>query len=96
MAQREPCEKCNHKLSCKEAFKRLGNLRGQSIVRNVLVAFVLPLFVFIACLAMSQQLLTRYIESSIFRSAVALLLAIASAVICVAVVKTVGKRLGKR
>jgi uncharacterized membrane protein YoaK (UPF0700 family) len=95
MAQRESCERCDHKLSCKEAFKRLGNIRGQSIVRSVLVAFVLPLLIFIACLAAAQQILTRYIKSSSLCSAVALLLAIAAAVVCVAVVKTVGKRLGK-
>jgi len=91
MAQREPCDKCGQKMSCQEAFKRLSNLQGRSIVRSVLLAFVLPLAVFIGVLMAAQQFLAVCIESDNWRTALAVLLALGAAVICVAAARMVSK-----
>jgi hypothetical protein len=96
MVQPEPCDKCDRKVSCQEAFRRLGDIEGRSMVRSVLTAFVLPLAVFIGVLALAQQLLMKYIDSVGLRAAVALLLAIAASAVCVAVARMIGKRRGRR
>jgi hypothetical protein len=95
MAQNKPCDKCGQKISCREAFRRLGNVPGRSIVRNVLAAFVLPLVVFIGALVLAQQFLAVRIESDNLRTAFAVVLALGAAVACVAVARVVGKWLGK-
>jgi hypothetical protein len=95
MAQHEPCDQCDEKLRCREAFSRLGNAPGRSIVRNVLVAFVLPLVVFIGALMLAQQFLAVRIESDNLRTALAVLLALGAAVVCVAAARIVSKWLGK-
>ncbi|MFH1372019.1 MAG: SoxR reducing system RseC family protein [Planctomycetota bacterium] len=96
MMQREPCDSCGQKASCQEVFRQLGNIRGKSVARSILAAFVLPLVVFIAALAAAQRFLTRYIDSAGLRAAVALLLAIAAAAVCVTTVRIIGKRLGRK
>lgn len=96
MTQHEPCDKCGQKLSCREAFRRLGKIQGKSIVRSILAAFVLPLVVFIAALAITQRLLEKYIDSAGLRTAVALLVAIAVAAVCVMTVRMIGKWLGRK
>lgn len=95
-SEKRACDKCGQKLSCREAFRQLGNAQGRSVVHNVLVAFVLPLVVFIAALAAAQQFLARYIDSDGLRSAVALLVAIAAAAVCVTTVRMIGKWLGRK
>jgi hypothetical protein len=97
MTQFEPCDKCGQKLSCREAFRRLGSIpREGGVVRSILAAFVLPLVVFIAALAVAQRLLEKYIDSAGLRAAVALLAAIAVAAVCVAIVRMIGKWLGRK
>jgi uncharacterized membrane protein (DUF485 family) len=95
MAQHKPCDQCGEKLRCREAFRRLGDAAGRSIVPNVLAAFVLPLVVFIGALALAQQFLAVRIESDNLRTAFAVVLALGAAVVCVAVARVVGKWLGK-
>ena len=95
-SDRRECDKCGHKASCLEVFRRLGNIKGKSVVRSVLAAFVLPLVVFIAALAVAQQLLARYIDSAGLRTVVALLAAIVVAAACVIIVRMIGKWLGRK
>lgn len=96
MTQRDPCDKCGQKASCREVFRRLGKAEGRFIVCNVLLAFVLPLVVFIAALAAAQQFLAKYIDSAGLRAAVALLAAIVVATACVTIVRMIGKWLGRK
>ena len=96
MTQFDPCDKCGQKTSCREVFRRLGSIQGKSIVRSILAAFVLPLVVFIAVLAIAQQLLAKHIDSAGLQAIVALLAAIAVAAACVAIVRMIGKWLGRK
>ena len=97
MTQYDPCDKCGQKANCREVFRRLGNIPRQGgVVRSILAAFVLPLVVFIAALAVAQQLLARYIDSAGLRTVVALLAAIVVAAACVIIVRMIGKWLGRK
>ncbi len=96
MTQHETCDKCGQKESCQDVFRRLGNIQGKSIVRHVLAAFVLPLVIFIAALAAAQQLLEKCIDSDGLRAAVALLIAITAAAVCITTIRMTGKWLGRK
>jgi len=96
MTQQEPCDHCGEKQRCREAFRQLGNVQGRPTVRNVLVAFALPLVVFIGVLMVAQQFLAVRIESDNWRTALAALLALGAAVVCVAAARIIGNRLGRK
>jgi len=96
MPQNESCDQCSEKLRCREVFQQLGNTSGRFIVRNVLVAFALPLVVFIGVLMVAQQFLAVRIESDNWRTALASLLALGAAVVCVAVARMIGNRPGRK
>ena len=88
------CDKCGQKESCQDIYRQLGNTRGKSIVRHVLSAFVLPLVIFIAALAISQRILEKYMDTEVLRTVIALLTAFTVAVISVIIIRMIGKRLG--
>jgi hypothetical protein len=45
-----PCDGCSQADGCKEAYRQLGCTDGPSVTRTVLVAFLLPLVLFIGSL----------------------------------------------
>jgi uncharacterized membrane protein len=51
MAQSKSCEGCGHAHDCSKVYERLGCVEGPSITRPVLLAFLLPILVFIGTLA---------------------------------------------
>lgn len=51
------CSQCGHKETCKEVYGKLGRYEGSSVFLDVLIAFILPIAVFIGGLAACQWLL---------------------------------------
>jgi hypothetical protein len=51
MVQPESCEGCSHAHDCKKVYEHLGCAEGPSIAWTVVLAFLLPLVVFIGALA---------------------------------------------
>ena len=92
MEQQKFCDQCDKRASCRDAFKRLGEIKGKSVVLNVLVAFVLPLVVFIVALIFSQQFLARRVESAGLRTAFALMLSFVASAVCVGICRIIGRR----
>ncbi len=95
MVQHKQCSQCGDKSSCREVLQLLGNSEQPPVIGQALVAFVLPIVVFMGVLATAQQLLEKQIESVPLRTIVALLPAIGAAVLCVAVARMLGNRSGK-
>lgn len=50
MTQPNQCDGCSQADGCKEAYRQLGCTEGPSVTLTVLVAFLLPLVVFIVSL----------------------------------------------
>ena len=50
MAQSKSCDDCGLGCHCKEAYERLGCNEGPNVTREVSVAFLLPILVFVAFL----------------------------------------------
>lgn len=51
MAQSKSCEGCSHAHDCKKVYEQLGCVEGPSVTSAVVLAFLVPLLVFIVALA---------------------------------------------
>ena len=56
MEQQEFCKECGQSKSCREIYRQLGGTNGPSVVIHVIIAFLLPLLVFIGFLAVFGQI----------------------------------------
>jgi hypothetical protein len=59
MTQEKICQDCSHQQKCQEIYEKLGNIRGPSVAFKAVVAFLLPILVFIASLAVFDAILGR-------------------------------------
>ena len=59
MDQQEFCQDCHQRHNCQEIYCKVGGSKGPSIFRKVVVAFLLPMLVFIVSLAVSGKILTK-------------------------------------
>ncbi len=50
MTQQEFCRDCDQENQCQEAYRRLGDTKSPSVALKAVVAFLLPLIVFIVLL----------------------------------------------
>jgi len=95
MTENKFCGNCNQKHNCGSIYNQLGNIRGPSVVFKVVVAFLLPLVVFIFSLAAFQEIFTKAISSQSMQ----ILLSLASALLvtfsCILIVKLINKRFGQ-
>lgn len=51
MSQQKLCKDCYQKDNCQEIYQHLGNVKGPSVAPQAVIAFLLPLMVFIVTLA---------------------------------------------
>ncbi len=72
------CDGCRQADTCKEVYRRLGGLQGPSITREVLIAFLLPLVVFVTALGGFGPLV-GYLVPAPYGTPLALVLAMAVA-----------------
>jgi hypothetical protein len=93
MAEQKICEDCEQKHDCQEVYKQLGDVEGPSVVIEVIVAFLLPLVVFIVSLAVFQEIFVRAISSQGFQAALSLLLALLVTFVCILIVRMIRKRI---
>lgn len=95
MAQEEFCQGCNQRHRCQEVYQRLGSAEGASIAPKAVVAFLLPMLVFIACLAASQEILAKAIAGEELQTVLGVLLALAVTLVAVLIAKAVNRQIGK-
>jgi len=95
MADQDFCHSCNQKHGCQEVHEHPGNIEGPSIVVKVLLAFLLPLVVFIVSLAIFERILAGAVNSGAARTVVSFLLALLATFVCILITRTACKRLGR-
>jgi len=96
MAQQEICQNCNQKHDCQEIYRQLGDTKCPSVVTKAVVAFLAPLMVFIAVLAVFEKILAQAINPEELRTVLSLLLALLAASVCILIIKAVSKQLSKK
>jgi len=95
MAQEDFCSQCPQSRDCKAVYQQIGNSKGPSVVRIVLMAFLLPIAVFIAALAVSDYMFALAIAGKNLRIMVGFALAAGASFVCILIVKAVNVRLAK-
>ena len=65
MKDDDNCSQCGHKDGCRAMYENLGKAGGSSVAMKAIVAFLVPIGVFIGVLAASQRLLQGRFEEKI-------------------------------
>lgn len=95
MAQRKFCQNCNPKNNCQEVSHKLGNAQGQSVVFGVIMAFLLPLVVFIVSLAAFDRILAKTIDAKQLQTALSFLMALLTTFACILITRVINRQLSK-
>jgi len=89
------CQECTQRGDCREVYKQLGESEGPSVVWKVVLAFLLPLVVFIVLLGVFGRILVKAIDAKELRTGVSLLLSICVTLAVVLIIKAINGRVSK-
>jgi hypothetical protein len=85
------CDKCGYRhgrgYCCIDIYQQLGRARGPSVFGMVILAFVLPLLLFICCLVLTAYLLSAFMTSDGLRTFFAFLAALVVTLIFVQLIR---------
>jgi uncharacterized membrane protein len=95
MVQEKFCEGCDQSSKCQEIYRKLGNVKGPSVALKVIVAFLLPLIVFIISLAVFERVFANSIGAGGLRTAISLLMAFLVTFVFILIVKVIGRQISK-
>jgi len=95
MAELKSCQECNQKHKCREVYQQLGKAQGPSVAFKAVVAFLLPLLIFIASLAAFEGILAGTTDIKGLRIALDFLLALSVTLATMLIIKVINKRLNK-
>jgi hypothetical protein len=93
MVSKSFCNDCIQRHDCRRVYDKLGNAPGPSVALKVILAFLLPLIVFIVSLAVSERMLAGAINSKKLQTVLSLLLALPSTFICILITRMMNKQL---
>jgi hypothetical protein len=95
MVEEKFCQDCGQKQDCQEVYERLGKAEGPSVVWKVVLAFLLPLVVFIVLLVVFEKVFVAGIGSKGLRTAASFLVACLGTLAVIVLIKVLSGRLGK-
>ena len=108
MIQNKFCQDCHQQHDCWQVYRRLGQTSCPSVISPVIKAFLLPLLIFIASLAILEKLFTaasaeilqffrlsNSVKMQSLQTAVCFLMALLITVVCILMTKAITKRLHK-
>ncbi len=95
MVEKTNCHECTQKSRCQEVYEKLGNIQRPSVVFNVLAAFLLPIVVFIVCLAGFDKILAKVTNNKELQTIAGLLLALLVTCVCVSMIRLINRGLFK-
>lgn len=80
---------CGQRTACGSVYQKLGATRGPSVLGRSLIAFVLPIVLFVLSLAAMERMLRGRIENSDLRMLVGILPSLMISVIGVGIVRRI-------
>ncbi len=95
MAQPDLCQQCNQSQNCSKVYEQLGKAEGPSIVRKVVLAFLMPLVVFVGSLAVFERMFSGAISSGQSQSALSFASALLLTFGCILVTKVISGKIGQ-
>ena len=87
------CSGCSHEDSCRLMYEKIGNVKGPSVLGKVFLAFLVPIFVFIASLAAATEFLKGRLGEAVL-TLVSFVLAAAVTVVVVFVIRAIRRPVG--
>jgi len=96
MGDEQFCERCSQRHDCREIYGKLGNAEGPSLTLRVILAFLMPILVFIVSLGGFEKGLGWVTERAALRTAASLSGAVIVTLAWILTVRVIGRRLGKR
>lgn len=95
MEQHKSCQDCYQKHDCQKVYEQLGHSDGSSIALRVVIAFLLPIVIFIIFLAISDKIFSGIDINERFRTVLSFLLSLLVTFIYLLFAKFLDKRLEK-
>ncbi len=89
------CSDCAQARDCKSTYEQLGRQRGPSVVWRAIVAFMLPIAVFIASLAIFGKIFEGAIDSEKQRIWLSFISSVAVTFIGIIVIRAINLHFGK-
>jgi len=96
MQKKNLCPDCTQSHNCGKVYQQLADTKVPSIVIKAVTAFLLPIIIFIAGLALLEDIFVQYIQTENLRLIVCCLLAAGAAFCCVLITRAVNHRLGRK
>lgn len=94
MAEEKFCQGCKQSHRCQEVYEHLSHIQGAGVVFKVILAFLLPIVVFIGCLSVFEVILAEVTTSKGVQTVISFLLALMASVICILITKAISHRQG--
>lgn len=91
MVQQDRCQQCSQRQNCGELYEQLGKSEGASIVKKVVIAFLLPLVVFISSLAVFERIFSGVVSAGQAQSALSLVSALLLTLVCILLTKVLSR-----
>jgi hypothetical protein len=85
MSDQNFCRNCYQKHDCQEKYRQLGEIKSPPITLKIIVAFLLPLLVFIVSLAVFETFFSKAMNTE----ALSLLAALLMTAACILVTKAI-------
>ena len=95
MAEEKFCQGCKQSHRCQEVYEHLSNMGGPSVVFKVILAFLVPIVVFVGSLAVFEGLLAGAVESENLQTVAGFVLALVVSGGFVFIIRLVNKGLVK-
>ncbi len=96
MGDEQFCERCSQRHDCREIYGKLGNAEGPSLTLRVILAFLVPVLVFIVSLWGFERGLGWVTERAALRTAASLSGAVVVTLAWILTARAIDRRLAKR
>ena len=91
MVEQKLCQECNQSHDCQRIYQKLGNIKSPSVTFKVLVAFLLPIAVFIISLTVFSRILDELIKAKELQTALSFLLALPVTLALILAIKVINR-----
>ena len=95
MAEEKFCQGCKQSHRCQEVYEHLSNMGGPSVAFKVILAFLVPIVVFVGSLAIFEEILAGAIESKDLQTVTGFVLALVVSSCFVFITRMINKGLVK-
>ena len=91
MTSQRFCQDCIQKHDCKRIYEQLGGSKWPSVTIKAILAFLLPLIVFIVSLAVFERVLAGAINTERMQTALSFVLALLVTFVCILITRVINK-----